>query len=160
MAPMSWGPEKLTWEDFRAGPGSDKNKHAASTFSGIEYSWSYTASKNVFKLDFVVEANFFPERSWVDPDKKTPRLLAHEQLHFDISELHARKLLKALEAYVPMRNIRADLQHIYTNIQSKRKKMQDRYDKETDHGLDEAAQAKWNREIKEALLKLKAYRRK
>ncbi len=34
--------------------------------------------------------------SWVKPDGKTPELLRHEQGHFDLAELYALKLRKAI----------------------------------------------------------------
>lgn len=153
LKPITWSAEKLTWDEYSADPDVENNAHAASTSSGITYSWTYSTANYVPDLDFEVTANFYPKRSWVKPAKKTPELLAHEQLHFDISELYARKLLNAFEGYVEMRNIRTDLKQIYSKIESMRNKMQTRYDKETNHGLDKTVQKKWNKKICEALIK-------
>src|SRR5690606_40361550 len=39
---------------------------------------------------------FNPHLSWVVPASRNDYLLKHEQLHFDITELHARKLRREL----------------------------------------------------------------
>ena len=43
------------------------------------------------QLDFEVNAFFYPNESWYKPDVCNNLILSHEQLHFDITELHARK---------------------------------------------------------------------
>lgn len=151
VKPIDWGEEKLTWNDFKADPEGKNPNHAASSATGLTYTWSYATTNYVPDLSYEVTAHFYPDRSWVRPDKMSAALLAHEQLHFDISELHAIKLRKALEAYVEMRNIRTDLRKIYTKIEAQRIKMQHQYDRETKHGLDKAAQAHWNKKITVAL---------
>ena len=150
---IKWSVEKLVWEDFKGKPNPSKDHHAASTRSGITYSWSYTAKPEGIDLDFDVFSNFYPESSWVISGEETPALLAHEQLHFDISELFARKLLKAFQAYVPMRNIRRDLTKIYQQIEAERKRTQLLYDRQTNHGLLKEAQQEWEMRIAEELEK-------
>lgn len=155
---ITWSAEKLTWEDYKADPEPKNTREAASTSSGISYSWSYSTVNYIPDLSYVITTNFYPKSSWVKPDEKSVSLLAHEQLHFDITELHARKLFKAFEAYVEMRNIRVDLQRIYSKIKSKHKKMQAHYDQDTNHGLDKVAQGKWREKIDAALKKLQEYK--
>ena len=72
----------------------DQNTDAvAVTASGITFSFSVSQSNAVF-VDFnaEVEAHFYPEKSWYLKDKGDDHILAHEQLHFDITELHVRQL--------------------------------------------------------------------
>jgi hypothetical protein len=47
-------------------------------------------------LDIDVAAFFSPSGSWVKPEGKTPELLRHEQGHFDMAELYALRLRKAI----------------------------------------------------------------
>lgn len=89
----------------------------------------------------------------------SPNLLAHEQLHFDITELFARKLRKALTEFDfdNARNLKADLQALYRNAEQERALMQQQFDVETRHSMNEAAQLEWQKYIKEELSKLKKF---
>ncbi len=62
-------------------------------------------------------------------------LLAHEQLHFDITELFARKLRKAMVEFdfENSRNLRAALQALYKKTEMERALMQKKFDVETKH---------------------------
>lgn len=150
---IKWSPNKLTWADFKGKPNPNQAQHVASVRSGITYRWSYEAKEDKIKLDFDVFSNFYPQHSWVVSGEETPDLLKHEQLHFDISELYARKLRTAFKAYVPMRNIRRDLTRIYQKIEMERKRTQLLYDRETNHGLQKEAQQEWEIRIATELAK-------
>lgn len=157
--PIEWSKILLTWENFEAALPSEKPEHAAASSTGITYSWSYSTAQGIPELRFSVHTYFYPKKSWVDSLRKTPALLKHEQLHFDISELYARKLLKALKEYVAMRNIRVDLREIHQEIEAERKFLQNQYDKETRHGTDNPAQLQWEKTIQNELKKLENYKR-
>lgn len=148
---IKWSSHKLGWENFKGNPTPEQEQYVASSRTGVTFSWKYTTKETSIDLIFEVVANFYPENSWVISSEKTPALLAHEQLHFDISELHARKLLKAFNSYIPMRNIRRDLNGIYKKTELERIQMQRQYDLETNHGLNEKAQEKWQVKISKEL---------
>ncbi len=94
------GPEKFSWEnhptlswnDFRGTNVRFEPGFAAVTHSG------FTAVSNCIDgtLDVRVTAEFYVLTSWVRPNRKTPLVLKHEQGHFDITELYARKVTKAI----------------------------------------------------------------
>lgn len=155
---MNWQEEPLSWSDF-SGRADENSTFDASTNSGISYSWSLRSSEVKAEFLYKVETFFYPDLSWVKLGKKSPRLLAHEQLHFDITELHGRKLRKLMAEYVP--NLKADLkkvlERIYQKNESERRQMQEKYDRETRHGQNEEAQVKWEIFIKTELAKLKEY---
>src|SRR4029078_3590622 len=76
---------KLSFEDFKGNvPGF--TPWAATTSSQISF---YYESVNGKLSKVVVYASFNKEKSWMK--KKLPEVLAHEQLHFDITEIFARK---------------------------------------------------------------------
>lgn len=145
---------QLSWEDFKAEPDLSSS-YSANTNSGISYDWSYSKARGEVKLEHEVFSNFYPYRSWVKPDLRDDEyLLAHERLHFDISELHARRLRKALSEYEPARNIRQDLKQIYNRIDEERRKMQKAFDKETNHSENREAETAWRKFVKTELEKL------
>ncbi|NJW51684.1 hypothetical protein [Salinimicrobium oceani] len=95
---ISWTPAPLSWTNFEAEPDLSNPFHA-NTSSGMSYSWSMKTLGAETEFLYEVAAFFFPEKSWVKNGKGSAQLLVHEQLHFDITELHARKLRRAMEAF-------------------------------------------------------------
>jgi hypothetical protein len=146
----------LTWEDFKAKPDRS-NSYSANTNSGISYSWSYSTNTGEPVLKHEVYSNFYPQLSWVKEIHDETYLLAHEQLHFDISELHARKLRKALDEYQIGRNIRQDLKRLYNKIEAERAAMQEQFDKETLHSENREAELNWRKFIAGELRRLESY---
>lgn len=112
-------------------------------------------------IEFIyeVQSYFLPDQSWVKPDIDSPHLLIHEQLHFDITELHARKLRKAMEEFdiESTPNVKPALQAIYKNTEASRANMQKNFDTESRHSLNPEAQIKWQKLIKEELKKLEDF---
>ena len=88
---------KLTWEDFRGSVPLDAVP-AATTASGISYEYSANLMHHEVYLDFEVTAYFYPNESWYTPDSCDAFILQHEQLHFDISEVFARKMRMKLRS--------------------------------------------------------------
>ena len=78
---------KPAWEDFKGRPPADKN-YDAYTF--YQVSFSYKIENGTLRVE--IKTCFDFDDSWVKEGKATPQLLLHEQKHFDISEIQARKL--------------------------------------------------------------------
>jgi len=154
---LSWAENRiLSWDDFKASP----KKHLpykANTNSGISFSWNATKSSDGIEINYEVGSNFYPNRSWVKEIEEVDYLLAHEQLHFDITELYARKLRKALESYNPGDKIKKELDAIYSEIEQQRRQMQTKFDKETNHSINKEAEFKWRIFVKKELEKLSDY---
>lgn len=150
---IRWNEQRnLTWADFKAEP-DESISYSANTNSGMGYSWNYSTASGKPELNHEVFTNFYPNLSWVKDIQNEEYLLAHEQLHFDISELHSRKLRMKLQQYDIGRNIRQDLKKIYNAVESDRVTMQNRFDKETSHSENRAAELQWRKFIAEELSK-------
>ena len=89
------------------------------------------------------------------PGAKSEKLLAHEQLHFDVTEAFARRLTVKLQ---PLTGTGGDAKSAVSDLQEKLQRTydqsvrellayQDRYDAETRHGTRRKAQEKWNETI-------------
>lgn len=154
---VSWSQDySLSWSDFKASP----KKHIpykANSNSGISFSWNSTIRISGIELNYKVGSNFYPNRSWVKKIEEIDYLLAHEQLHFDITELHARKLRKALESYKPGEKMKKELNAIYSEIEKQRRQMQTQFDQETNHSINKEAEFKWREFVEQELEKLKKY---
>jgi hypothetical protein len=154
---IKWDEKRpLKWADFKAEPDTT-NDYSANTNSGMSYSWNYSTASGKPVLEHEVFSNFYPNLSWVKDIENEEYLLAHEQLHFDISELHARKLRKAIEEYEIARNIRQDLKRIYSKIEADRVAMQNQFDRETSHSENREAEMKWRKFVASELEKFKDY---
>lgn len=133
---------KLTWEDFRGVP-SGPESFVASTNSGVSFSFSYKERDGVSEVSYVVASNFYPELSWYRPSRVSPYILAHEQMHFDISELCARKLRKALKSIPEDRDFKENSEVVYQANEAHRRELQEQYDTESDHSNIKEEEYKW-----------------
>jgi hypothetical protein len=136
---------KLTWEDYKAAPDTTEG-FAASTTTYLNVDYTFTQNGFSFKI----HSGFSKTRSW--GLNKTAHVLKHEQGHFDIAEIFARKLFRQMTEYrYNNRTYKEDLTSIYDNIVAEKAKMQDDYDRETNHSLNRYKQNEWLKKI-EALL--------
>src|SRR5258705_4867657 len=83
---------KLTWNDYKASPDPNSDA-AASTTSYLAIEYNITSSNFGYKI----QSMFSKTRSW--GLHKTVYILNHEQGHFDIAEIFARKLNKEMSEY-------------------------------------------------------------
>ncbi len=141
---------RLKWSDFRGKVPPDAVP-AATTASGISYKYSANLIHHEVELDFEVNAYFYPEESWYKPEVCDEFILAHEQLHFDISELFARRMRQRLNQTTFSENVKQEVRDIYREILKDLEDLQDRYDWETNFSRNREAQLRWNRQIAEAL---------
>lgn len=143
--------QKLTWSDYKGSPdpGSDAAALTA-TYLGIEY------DINENGLSWKIQCRFSKTRSW--GRSKTDYILVHEQGHFDIAEVFARKLNKKMSEYKFDKNsYQKDLRKIYGDITKEKEEFQDQYDKESDHSRNKEQQEAWTKKIADLLNDLKGY---
>lgn len=141
---------RLSWKDFK-GPIPLEALAAATTASGISYEYSGNMMFNEVKIDFVVTAFFYPQESWYKPDICDDNTLSHEQLHFDIAELFARRMRKKLSNATFSSNVKEEVRNIYQETLKELSDLQERYDWETDYSRNREVQLRWNQQIAEAL---------
>lgn len=132
---------RLQWSHFKGKPDRTSNMDAL-TESGITFNWS--CDWRGFQV--TAYAIFVPTGSWVkDP---TSNLLAHEQAHFDITEVHARKLRKFFAQNPdPCRLGKAGIERAAQNIIQASYAMQNEYDLATNHGENSRTQKEWQSKI-------------
>lgn len=150
---------KFTWDDFKASPNYQSDA-VAITASGITFGYSVSTSNgNVIDFSTEIFAHFYPEQSWVKPEEQTDYILAHEQYHFNITELHARKFRQRVAQLKPHNTIKATLDRIHQDINTALRAMQKRYDAETDHSRNQVEQAQWEAYIAAELKATEAYKK-
>lgn len=152
---MSWNANyKLTWNDFKAKPKYTTSA-VATTASGITFGFSIKESDaRVISFTTEVHAHFYPEQSWYKPERADGHVLRHEQLHFDITELHARKFRKRISLLKTTNDVAKRLRAIHKNINKELAAFQNQYDAETDFSRSFEVQHQWETRVAKELKKL------
>lgn len=149
---IPWHPEqRLTWEDFQCEPkrGTDA---VASTSTSLGIAYQMQAGQ----LTYHITCNFSKAKSW--GLMRTDYILAHEQGHFDITEIFARKLNEALQNYeFNRRTFKKDINEIYQAIVRQKEEYQKMYDGESDHSRNRKAQYEWLERIQQLLDETEAF---
>jgi hypothetical protein len=135
---------KIEWHLFKGSPNNDSFVARISTLICLEVEktsiWNGTI---LFKAYAVMD----PMRSWVRTGYDDHYNLQHEQTHFIVTELFARKL----EAELNGRKIKSAkspiIQTTFSKWQKEMEELQKRYDLETKGGNDSEAQKTWNDRI-------------
>lgn len=155
---MSWDINyRLQWSDFKAEP-NPRNNAVAVTASGISFSYSTKKSETqLIDYTYEVKADFYPEKSWCLKDRVNNNILNHERLHFDITELYARKFRKRIENTRFTMDINNQMEVIHEAINEELETMQNKYDAETNHSQDIDKQKEWQTNIVIELNKLSYY---
>lgn len=151
---------RLTWNQFKAAPKTDRAA-AALTASGITFEFSTSESdERIVSFKAKVVAHFYPNKSWYIKEQSDAHILAHEQLHFDLTELYARKFRKQISNLKVSNSLKNELRSLHETINKELAITQNTYDRETDHSINKELQAKWDKYVKQELLKLSAYKSK
>jgi len=142
---------KLTWDDFKSTP-DPASPNAALTNTAINIEFGYDKSG----LTWSIRCSFDKNLSWVRV--KNDAVLAHEQGHFDIAEIYARKLNKALKDYhFNAKTVANDVNKIYNDMMTAHHDAQEVYDHETDYSRNKEKQDEWLKKISDDLKGLQAF---
>jgi len=106
---------------------------------------------------FFAEAIFLKSKSYMKDS--SAYVLKHEQLHFDICELYARKLRQKLndKDFTKVKNFRENVQKLYDRLSDEMNKEQLWYDADTENGMNAAKQQVWEVDITRRLTELKEF---
>lgn len=149
-----WEEGKLLDWNFFLVDSSNSIKLSAVTASGI-FLDSKTKKDTLW---ITVTAKFDPLKSRVKKGAQNSKLLKHEQLHFDISELFARKLRQyLLKQKLSKKELNSFLKNAIDANNQFMNHFQDKYDLETEHGKARGKQLEWEKRISIELRALEAY---
>lgn len=143
--------QRLTWDDYKGKADIGSGAAAStSTYLGIDYNFSPKG------LTYKISCSFSKTRSW--GIHKNQHILNHEQGHFDIAEIFARRLNMKMAAYKFNSNTyKNDLRKMYEDVVDEKEEMQDAYDKETDHSIIKDKQEEWLKKIAGMLKEYEKY---
>lgn len=134
--------ERLHWKCFKGVP-DEVTAYVASTNSGISFSYGMKSSHGVIEINYEIKTYFYPKASWYKRGKVNDYILAHEQAHFDVSELFARKLKKELAALSEAETFKEAAGAMYKKNEQERIVFQNKFDKETDHSKNFEKEKEW-----------------
>jgi hypothetical protein len=129
---------KLEITDFK---GSTENRpFQAATYSSIHYIYSGNPNFNTGKVS--ISTRFDCQFSYFKLSNKDTQVLSHEQLHFDISEIYARKFRKRISEEIHgYRDFISKHQTIFSEVYKELSLKQDEYDSEV--YINPPMQGKW-----------------
>lgn len=144
---------KLTWDDFKGAPDQN-SKFSAITKCG--YGYEFSTKKD--SISIVTTCYFKKKSSWVKENTKTKALLKHEQCHFDLAELNARKFRKLVASYqFKAKTAGETIESLFNKSYSEYSKIQEVYDKETNISRSVVKQSEWEKKIAKELKELSSY---
>jgi hypothetical protein len=142
--------KKLSWSDFRAKP--DSVGPLAKSSCGFGYK-GITGAYDKYMIQVI--ATFNRDSSWTRYTD-LPGVLVHEQGHFDMAEIYARKFRKVLQAQVyDMQNVWQKVDSLFFAYHDSLRMRNYLYDKETGHAVKN--QIKWTQNIHLELKSLEKY---
>lgn len=136
----------LSVQDFKGKPDASV-PYFAMTYSRIGQKMAL--ENGVLRIE--VTHFFDPVRSWMRKEKADSALLQHEQLHFTLSEVYARRVQQKLKTITPVKNLQAAIRSVVEEELRTMNEQQDAYDRETKHGTNTAEQLRWSQKIAEMM---------
>ena len=142
---------KLEWNDFQGHVPAHPISGAVG-YSSFAYEGGSLRKKDTLFINLTLQVFFIKRASWVTAPVRNEYGLAHEQLHFDITWLVARRFQQKISTM----DLSADdydsmIQYEYIESFREMNRLQEDYDKGTSHGINVTAQYQWQRAIADSL---------
>ncbi|WP_162549952.1 DUF922 domain-containing protein [Hymenobacter nivis] len=154
-AGIAWATNRpLTWADFQGRPKFGEPEAALTSADLLS-----DAKCVDFVFSATVTPTFDPITSWVrDAKAASPALLRHEQLHFDLAEVYARHLRQKLKtATLDCQKLQPAFGRLTQAVYDQWSDEENRYDIDTNHGLNAAKQAVWEKKVQQQLAEMAAF---
>lgn len=143
----------LTWKDFQATP-RPMSRYAAEVNPNFAYTGRSSVNHGVITVSLTVKVFTLKSGSWARDIAKNEYSLNHEQRHFDIAKIVAERFKKKVAPdSLTIEDYNSIIQYQFIESYREMNKLQEKYDGETNHGLNQAEQARWNQWIDAELKK-------
>ncbi len=149
---VHYNPErKLTWDDFKASPRPGSH-YSAEVFTSFSYEGGSTVKDGVINVNLAVKAYMLKKSSWGRADARNSYALNHEQRHFDITKIITERFKRKIQPdSLTLEDYNSIIQYQFIESFREMNRMQELYDSETRHSIDQAAQERWNQRIDDEL---------
>lgn len=147
---------RLNWSDFRGTP-SLRGPSAAVAFTSFSYEGSSLLRRDTLQITLTLQVFFIRSASWVRAGNMDSYSLAHEQLHFDITYLVAKRFMKKVrELPLTKEDYDSMIQYEYLESFREMNRLQEDFDGETRHGTVISTQLEWNKKVARDLEEINA----
>lgn len=163
-ARLPWSADRpIGWDDFWGSPPPDRDPQAAAAIATVlAYDLTAVTARDpgtgrwrARPSSLTVTNVMERDRSWALPEPRTAAALAHEQGHFDLTEVYRRILERELQglsgegwtAVEAEHALRARAGEALQRVTARHSEVQALYERETDHGRHAAGQADWEERI-------------
>jgi hypothetical protein len=158
--------DSVTWSSYRLQPSDFRGRYDTAVFGRNHFAltvWKLTYYHRwvarTGQAEVLVYAWFDCRRSWLRPaEKQNTRLLLHEQVHFDLAEVLARRFRKRLAENQFTRQAYAKtVENFFSALLSETYALQQDYDEDTQFGNNASEQARWQKRVQAELQSLEAF---
>lgn len=142
--------KRLDWSDFQGVPAFG-SRYGAEIFTSFGFSMEMEVKNHILHIRLQGKCYMIRGISWVKSGNATPAALAHEQLHFDITQrslAYWKNLVHEFPTYWHPDDWSAAIQQAYLQAFRHMNQRQKQYDAETLHGQNAMEQAKWEAQFK------------
>lgn len=160
---LNWNEnQKLKVLDFQAKPDVVSKGQAQTTYKIEIYPQNVMVDEKDRIKDYeklTVFAQFYKKESWFKKVTDEIKLLSHEQLHFDIAELFARKIRQRFNELKAVKESRFNVYlSEYKKIWIACRRFQRLYDEETTHGFNRGANGLWKAKVDKMMKQLERFK--
>lgn len=150
---VQWEPDRIVSRDNFNGYPNFLTPYSAAIYSNFTYQFNEADPNSI-----EVKTLMYPHYSWIKSKHgNSDYLYRHEQYHFNISEIHARKFKKAIYSLNSTPQNIFGINAVYKSILAGSYMMQDRYDRDCNHSLLIERQKDWEFLVDSILVELAYY---
>ncbi len=143
----------LTWNDFQDKPPN--SKYAAIVFPSFGFDEKREVVNGEIRLYLDMKVYVPKSACWVKDGNRVDYTLNHEQRHFDIVKIVAKRFeQKIRNAKLPVANCDGLINFEFYESFREMNSLQKQYDNETGHGTITTMQERWNNKIDQDLIAL------
>jgi len=137
----------LSFDDFQAKPPQN-TRFQAAIFPSFGYDMQREFKGGLIQVQIILKVYMIRSASWAFPMIKSAYSLNHEQRHFDLVKLISERFqVKLLSEKLNPDNYEGIINFEYLEFYREMNRLQQKYDQETNHGINKAKQDEWNRWI-------------
>lgn len=145
----------LQWNDFTGHPPPGAHRNAAVTYSSFGYTGSAVSHHDTLEVHLQLQIFFVKSASYMIPTALPgPEALRHEQLHFDLTRIsanHFQQLVLQNKDDIAPEDADSYIQYEFLEAFRYMNHIQDQFDRETQHGTNQAAEQRWAAYIQQQL---------
>ena len=147
-------PRDLSWSDFNVVSSLPGNEDAHIDMKYDIPEKDFRKVDGLWRMAETFEIAVSPVAKILDGTNKTAKLLSHEQGHYDIGILVGHAMARDFEALAtstPQALVDAIKNKFKLHRITRMKPIQEKYDEDTKHSLDQAEQDRWDEMIRKCL---------